>query len=262
VVISAIEGMGGVGKSALAIHAAHQLADAFPDRQLYLNLHGATPGLAPLEPIAALERLLQSLGVPAGQVPAEVDAAAARWRSIASDRRLLIVLDNAATAAQVLPLLPGSATSAVLITSRRVLTALSGATHLPLDTLTSQEAVELVARLAGPQRVAAEQEAANEIARLCGYLPLALRLAGARLVSWMTGPARSAGSTASRPTSSRSLSKRPTSPTSSPPAPWPWRGRCSGAWRSAPGTATMRHSIGLPCRSAAVSATIAGTPTC
>lgn len=190
VVISAIEGMGGVGKSALAIHAAHQLADAFPDGQLYLNLHGATPGLAPLEPIAALDRLLQSLGVPAGQVPAETDAAAARWRSIASDRRLLIVLDNAATAAQVLPLLPGSATSAVLVTSRRVLTALSGATHLPLDTLTPQEAVELVARLAGPHRVAAEPEAAKEIARLCGCLPLALRLAGARLARRPAWPLR------------------------------------------------------------------------
>jgi tetratricopeptide (TPR) repeat protein len=187
--IVAIDGMGGVGKSAFAIHAAHQLADRFPDGQLYLELRGATPGLVPLPPIAALDRLLQSLGVAAGEVPTEVDAAAAYWRSLAAGRRLLVVLDNAATAAQVAPLLPAGAACAVLITSRRMLSAL-GVARVHLATLSAAEAVELLAKLTGPGRVAAESAAAAELAELCGFLPLALRLAGARAVRRPSWPLR------------------------------------------------------------------------
>jgi DNA-binding SARP family transcriptional activator/tetratricopeptide (TPR) repeat protein len=192
VVISAIDGMGGIGKSALAIRAAHQLAERFPDGQLYLNLQGATPGLGPLEPLEALGRMLRALGTDPGQVPAEVEEAAARLRSLAAGRRLLLVLDNAHDAAQVRPLLPASPTCAVLVTSRQVLATLDlgGAQPLHLDALPPGQALELLARIAGPRRVAAEPDAAGEVVRHCGYLPLAIRIAGARLAArpaWPVG---------------------------------------------------------------------------
>lgn len=183
VVISVVQGAGGVGKSALAIHAAHRLAERFPDGQVYVNLQGATPRLAPLAPQEILGRLLRSLGVDPGQVPTDTEEAAARWRSLVAGRRLLLVLDNARDAAQVRPLLPASPTCAVLITSREALTTLEGAQVLHLDLLPRQQAVELLGRVAGPQRIAAEPEAAAELARSCGYLPLALRIAGARLAA-------------------------------------------------------------------------------
>jgi DNA-binding SARP family transcriptional activator len=182
-VISAIEGMGGIGKSALAIHAAHRLAPRFPDGQLYVNLQGATAGLAPLEPLEVLGRFLRALGVAGGQVPGEVAEAAAMFRSVVAGRRLLVVLDNAADVAQVAPLLPGVPTCGVLVTSRRVLASLDGAVHLHLDVLAPEEATALLGRLAGAERVAAEPEAAASVARLCGFLPLALRIAGARLAA-------------------------------------------------------------------------------
>jgi DNA-binding SARP family transcriptional activator len=183
VVISAIHGAGGIGKSALAIHVAHRLAGRFPDGQVYVNLQGATPGLAPLGAGEVLGRLLRSLGVDPAQVPTDTEEAAARWRSLVAGRRLLLVVDNARAAVQVRPLLPASASCAVLVTSRQPLTTLEGAVAVQLDLLPREQAVELLGRLAGQQRVAAEPRAAAELARCCGYLPLALRIAGARLVA-------------------------------------------------------------------------------
>jgi DNA-binding SARP family transcriptional activator len=191
VVISAIDGMGGVGKSALAVQAAHQLADRFPDGQLYVNLHGATPGQPPRTPISALGQLLRSLGVEPAAIPTEAEEAAARWRTLAAaQRRLLILLDNAHDAAQVRLLLPGSPTCAVLVTSRQVLGSLDGAHLVHLDLLPQQQALALLGRLIGQQRVAAEPAAAEEVVRLCGRLPLAVRIAGARLADRPTWPVR------------------------------------------------------------------------
>jgi DNA-binding SARP family transcriptional activator len=190
VVISAIDGMGGVGKSALAIQVANRLAERFPDGQLYVNLHGATPGQAPLSPLDALGQLLRSLGLDPAAVPAQVEEAAVRWRTLAAGRRLLLLLDNAHDAAQVHPLLPGSPTCAVMVTSRRVLGTLEGARSLHLDLLAHDHALELLGRISGPQLVAAKPEAAAEVVRWCGRLPLAIRIAGARLAArpaWPVG---------------------------------------------------------------------------
>jgi DNA-binding SARP family transcriptional activator len=183
VVICAINGTGGIGKSALAIHAAHQLAPRFPDGQLYVNLQGATPGLAPLAPIQALGRLLRTLGLEPAAIPTEIHEASGLFRSLAAERRLLMVLDNALDAAQVRWLLPASPTCGVLVTSRRVLATLDGACHLHLDVLPLVEAVELLGRLVGVERVAAEPNAAERLVKLCGLLPLAVRIAGARLAA-------------------------------------------------------------------------------
>jgi len=183
VVISAIEGTGGIGKSALAVHAAHRLAGRFPDGQLYVDLHGATAGLQPLAPLEVLGRFLRTLGAEPAAVPADLEEASAAFRSRVAGRRLLVVLDNAVDAAQVRPLLPAAAGCGVLVTSRQLLASLDGATHLHLDTLPAWDATALLGRLAGEQRVAAEPQAAAEVARCCGYLPLALRIAGARLAA-------------------------------------------------------------------------------
>jgi tetratricopeptide (TPR) repeat protein/DNA-binding SARP family transcriptional activator len=183
VVVCAISGAAGVGKTALAIHAAHLLAERFPDGQLYVNLQGATSGLRPLQPLAVLGRFLRALGVEASAIPTDVDEAAARFRSQVASHRLMVVLDNAHDAAQVAPLLPASSMCAVLVTSRRRLASLDGAHHLHLGMLPEQEAVEFLGRLAGQQRIAGEPQAATQLARWCGGLPLALRIAGARLAA-------------------------------------------------------------------------------
>jgi DNA-binding SARP family transcriptional activator/Tfp pilus assembly protein PilF len=188
VVICAIDGAGGIGKSALAIRAAHRLAPRFPDGQVYVNLQGATLGLAPLAPIQALGRLLRALGLEPAAIPGDVQEASGRFRSLAVERRLLVVLDNARDAAQVRWLLPASPTCAVLVTSRRVLATLDGACHLHLDVLPAAEAVELLDRLVGAERVAAEPDAAERLVQLCGRLPLAVRIAAARLAARPTWP--------------------------------------------------------------------------
>ncbi|WP_344442527.1 ATP-binding protein [Kitasatospora nipponensis] len=181
VVISAIDGMAGVGKTALAVHVGHLLAEGFPDGQLFVDLHGFTPGDSPLDAGAALARLLRAVGVGDDRLPEQVEDRAQLWRSEVADRRLLIVLDNAADAAQVRPLIPGSPGSLVLITSRRRLPALAGAVGMSLDVLGPDEAVALFTEIVGPARVAGHGEAVVEIVTLCGRLPLAVRIAAARL---------------------------------------------------------------------------------
>jgi DNA-binding SARP family transcriptional activator len=183
VLICAIDGMGGVGKSALATQVAHQLADRFPDGQLYVNLHGATPGLTPLDPLHALGRMLRALGMNPAEVPTEVEEAAARFRSLAAQRRLLVLLDNARDAEQVRPLLPASRTCRVLITSRQALTTLEGIRAVHLDVLPHRRAAELLGRIAGRERIDADPQAAAELVDLCVRLPLAIRIAGARLAA-------------------------------------------------------------------------------
>src|SRR6266545_4252082 len=183
VVISALAGMAGVGKSALAVQWAHQAQERFPDGQLYVNLRGWAPG-PPLRPIQALAGFLGALGVPAEQVPTEVEQAAGLYRTLLAGRRVLIVLDDAREVEQVRPLLPGSPGCAVLVTSRdrlAGLVAVDGAHPLPLDVLTADEAHALLVGTLGAERVGAEPAAAAELARLCAFLPLALRIAAANL---------------------------------------------------------------------------------
>ncbi|WP_280724180.1 tetratricopeptide repeat protein [Kitasatospora sp. MAA4] len=185
VVISAIEGMAGVGKTQLAIHAAHQLVRSgrFADVQLHANLRGFDAEHPPTDPSAVLEAFLRQLGVPAQQIPGTRDERAAMFRDRLRERHALILLDNAADENQVRDLIPANPTCLVLITSRRSLTALDNATPHQLDVFTGSEALALLARIAGHDRVAAEPEAAARIAEYCGYLPLAVSLAAARLRS-------------------------------------------------------------------------------
>ncbi|KAB8194130.1 hypothetical protein FH608_018300 [Nonomuraea phyllanthi] len=184
--VSAITGAAGVGKSALAVHVAHQVAGRFPDGRIYVDLHGCTPGVAPLNPADVLARLLRSLGDDTvgrrGGRP-DVDEAAARFRSLTDGRHLLLLLDNARDAAQVRPLLPASPTCRVLVTARRTLTSLDAASHFRLGVMVEDETSTLLGRLIGEERVAAEQRAAHAIVRLCAGLPLAIRIAAARLTA-------------------------------------------------------------------------------
>ena len=178
--VHAIGGMAGIGKTAFAVHAAHQLAGRFPAGQVFLPLHGHTPGRRPVEPGDALASLLLTAGIPAGQIPPDLEARAALWRDRLAGKQLLLILDDAASSEQVLPLLPGTAGSLVLITSRRHLSALDAAT-ISLDTLAAGEATALLARLAGRPGLGAGDRAVDEIARLCGYLPLAIGMMARQL---------------------------------------------------------------------------------
>ncbi len=181
--IAAITGMPGVGKTALAVHWAHRVRDRFPDGQLYLNLRGYAAD-AELRPLDALSRFLHALGVPAGKVPLELDEAAALYRSLLADRRVLVVLDNVRGADQVRPLLPGSPDSAVVITSRDRLSSLvagESAHRVRLDDLSPDESRALLAGVLGADRVAREPAAAEALVALCGRLPLSLRIAAANL---------------------------------------------------------------------------------
>ncbi|MEV0262110.1 NB-ARC domain-containing protein [Streptomyces sp. NPDC050617] len=187
--IAALDGPGGVGKSALAVHAAHLLADRFPDGQLYADLRGADCGLSPLAPATVLARFLRSLGAE-GPLPVGEAGAGALYRALAADRRLLVVLDNAYDAAQVRPLLPAAPGCAVLVTSRRVLATVDGAVHRHVGLLTMDQSLALLGAYAGERRLAADRPAAEETVRCCGYLPLALRIAGARLAARPRWPVR------------------------------------------------------------------------
>ncbi|SEG95607.1 Predicted ATPase [Nonomuraea solani] len=182
VVITAIDGMAGVGKTALAVHAAHQLACRFPDGDLFVDLHGYTQGMAVAEPADTLARMLGVLGVPGESIPHHLDDRAALYRSLLSDKKMLIVLDNAADEAQVRPLLPGRGGCLVLITSRRRLIGLDGALTLSVDVMPPADAIALFTGTAGQERVAGTpREMLAEVVRRCGLLPLAIRLAAARL---------------------------------------------------------------------------------
>jgi tetratricopeptide (TPR) repeat protein/transcriptional regulator with XRE-family HTH domain len=183
VVISAIGGTAGVGKTALALRWAHQIAGRFPDGQLHVNLRGFDPAGPPATPAQAIRGFLDALGVPPERIPPRPEAQAGLYRSLLADRRMLILLDNARDEQQVRPLLSASPGSLVLVTSRNQLSGLAaadGARLLSLDTLSHDEAVHLLAARLGEARAAAEPEVVAEIARLCGYLPLALTVAAAR----------------------------------------------------------------------------------
>jgi DNA-binding SARP family transcriptional activator/Tfp pilus assembly protein PilF len=181
--ILAVTGTAGVGKTALLAHWSHRVRHRFPDGQLWLDLRGYAPG-SPMSPIDALAQLLRAFGVPAEKVPERVDEAAGMYRSLLADRRVLVVLDNAAGADQVRPLLPGSAGCLVLVSSRDKLGGLvarDGAQRVPLGVLTTDEAATLLGRLLGRCRVEAEPAATAHLARVCAHLPLALRIAAANL---------------------------------------------------------------------------------
>jgi DNA-binding SARP family transcriptional activator/tetratricopeptide (TPR) repeat protein len=177
--VATVDGMAGMGKTALAVHVAHRVSERYPDAQLFVDLHGHS-ARAPLDPAAALGTLLRQLGIAADRVPEHLEDRIALWRTESAGRRILTVLDNAADTDQILPLLPGGARSLTLVTSRRRLAGLDGAHPVSLEVLSSDEAVQLLRRVVG-DRVGAEPAAAAEVARLCGYLPLAVRLAAARL---------------------------------------------------------------------------------
>jgi tetratricopeptide (TPR) repeat protein/transcriptional regulator with XRE-family HTH domain len=181
VCIYAIGGMAGVGKTAFAVHAAHRLAERFPGGQIFLPLHGHTPGQQPVEPGDALASLLLTAGVPAGQIPPGLEARMALWRDRLVGQQLLLVLDDAASSEQVLPLLPGAGGSLVLVTSRRHLSALEGATAISLDTLPPGEAAALLVRLAARKGLSQDDPAVREIVGLCGFLPLAIGMVARQL---------------------------------------------------------------------------------
>jgi len=181
--IAAVSGTAGVGKTALAVHWAHRVRDRFPDGQLYANLRGHAPG-PPASPIEILAQFLSALGIPPERVPTDGETAAALYRTLTTDRRTLVLLDNAAGPEQVRPLLPAGPGCLVVVTGRDRMTglvAVHGARRLTLDVLSPDDAVELLAGVLGHDRVRAEPEAAVEFAKLCVHLPLALRIAAANL---------------------------------------------------------------------------------
>jgi DNA-binding SARP family transcriptional activator/tetratricopeptide (TPR) repeat protein len=181
--VSVIAGTAGVGKTSLAVYWAHQVAGRFPDGQLYVNLRGFDPSGSPVAPADAIRSCLDALGIPAERMPPALDARAGLLRSLLAGKRMLILLDNARDAAQVRPLLPGTAGCLTIITSRHQPTGLAathGAHVLSLDVLSGAEAAQFLARRLGSQRVAAEPQAATELTRLCARLPLALAIIAAR----------------------------------------------------------------------------------
>ncbi len=175
VAIEAIDGMAGVGKTTLAVHAAHLLSDRYPDAQLYLNLRAHDPAQRALEPVAALDALLRALGVPAERIPPTLEERAALWRAQLASRRALVVLDDAAGQEQLQPLLPGAPGCLVLITSRRRIAGLAGVRSFSLDVFPVADAVALFTRIVGADR-AQDTATVEEVVRLCGYLPLAIQL--------------------------------------------------------------------------------------
>jgi tetratricopeptide (TPR) repeat protein/transcriptional regulator with XRE-family HTH domain len=179
--IFAIGGMAGIGKTALAVHAAHRLATRFPDGQIFLPLHGHTPGQQPVDPADALASLLETSGMAVQEIPSGLESRTRLWRDRLAGRRILLVLDDAVAHDQVRPLLPGTAGSLVLVTSRRHLTALEDARVISLDILPPADAADLLVRLAGRPELGTGDPAVREITRLCGYLPLAVGMVARQL---------------------------------------------------------------------------------
>jgi DNA-binding SARP family transcriptional activator len=176
--VMVIVGKGGVGKTCVAVRASHDVAAHYPDGQLFADLHG---GAEPVSAIQVLGRFLRALGVPPSHIPEGLDERAEVYRNLLADRKVLVVLDDAVSERQVSPLLPGSGPSAVIITSRRRLAFLAGAAHVEVGVFAPAQSLELLTSIAGTERVTAQPEAAAAVARYCGHLPLALRIAGARL---------------------------------------------------------------------------------
>jgi tetratricopeptide (TPR) repeat protein/transcriptional regulator with XRE-family HTH domain len=187
--IHAIDGMAGIGKTSFAVHAAHRLAAGFPDGQFFLPLHAHTQGQRPVDPADALASLLLTAGLAAPQIPPGLQARAARWRDVVAGKKILLLLDDAVGHEQVRPLLPGTAGSLVLVTSRRRLTALHDAAVITLDTLSSVEAATLLARMAARPGIRAGDAAVGQITQLCGYLPLAVGILASHLRHHPTWPA-------------------------------------------------------------------------
>ncbi|MFJ3231489.1 BTAD domain-containing putative transcriptional regulator [Streptomyces sp. NPDC086787] len=177
--IITIDGMGGSGKTALAVHIANRLAERYPDGQLFLDLLGFTPGQTPLHPLEALDHLLRSLGVPSDRIPESLPERRALWRSVTANRRLLLVLDNVRDCAQVEPLLLGTEDSATIVTSRTRLVEIDGAEWFSVGSLSMEDSMELLGRVLGEDRD--DVEARTLLAGMCAGLPLALRIVSARL---------------------------------------------------------------------------------
>lgn len=184
-----ISGQPGVGKTTLALRVAHSLRSLFPDGQLWVQLAGASA--RPRDPGEVLGELLRGLGVHGSAIPSGTDERAGLFRSWVADRRVLLMVDDAASSAQVRPLLPGTSGNAVIVTSRTRLSGLPGMIMLELDPFAPEEAVGLLTRIAGEERVAAEPQAASEVAAACGLVPLAVRIAGAKLVTHPSWPVSS-----------------------------------------------------------------------
>ncbi|MGW7524933.1 BTAD domain-containing putative transcriptional regulator [Streptomyces sp. NPDC054783] len=182
--VSALAGIGGVGKTTLAVHVAHRARGAFPDGQLYMDLQGAGP--RPAEPETVLGSFLRALGTADSAIPDSLDERAALYRSVLDGRRVLVLLDNAKDAAQVRPLLPGTEGCAALVTSRVRMVDLAGAHLVDLDVMSPDEALALFTKIVGEERVAAEREAALDVVAACGFLPLAIRIAASRLAARRT----------------------------------------------------------------------------
>ncbi|MCX5074023.1 tetratricopeptide repeat protein [Streptomyces sp. NBC_00513] len=182
--VSALAGIGGVGKTTLAVHVAHAARPHFPDGQLYVDLQGTEP--RPAEPVAVLGSFLRALGTPDTAIPDSPAERAALYRSTLDGRRVLVLLDNARDAAQVRPLLPGTAGCAALVTSRVRMSGLAGAHLVDLDVMSPEEALQLFTRIVGAERVGAERQAALDVVGACGFLPLAIRIAASRLAARRT----------------------------------------------------------------------------
>ncbi|MET7428182.1 BTAD domain-containing putative transcriptional regulator [Streptomyces flaveolus] len=182
--VSALAGIGGVGKTTLAVHVAHRARPAFPDGQLYVDLQGAGP--RPAEPETVLGSFLRALGTADANIPDTLEERAALYRSVLDGRRVLVLLDNAKDAAQVRPLLPGTEGCAALVTSRVRMLDLAGAHLVDLDVMSPDEALALFTKIVGEERVAAEREAALDVVAACGFLPLAIRIAASRLAARRT----------------------------------------------------------------------------
>lgn len=182
--VSAVAGIGGVGKTTLAVHVAHQARPHFPDGQLYVDLQGA--GARAAEPETVLGAFLRALGTADSAIPDSLDERAALYRSTLDGRRILVLLDNAHDAAQIRPLLPGTAGCAALVTSRVRMVDLAGAHLVDLDVMSPEEALQLFTRIVGEERVSSEREAALDVVAACGFLPLAIRIAASRLAARRT----------------------------------------------------------------------------